>query len=212
MTTQPITIYGDIISGNCHKVAFVARRCGVPFRWTETSVVRKETRAPEFLALSPAGQVPIVVLSDGRVLAQSNAIMLYLAEGSDLIPTDAYDRAQMMQWLFWEQYSHEKAIAVRRFQLHELKKSESEIDPSLAGQCQAVLTLMNNHLAKHAYFVAGRLTLADIALVAYTRFSHQAGFPLTAWPQVARWVERVLGDLGPLDLGNGKIIDTSSGG
>jgi glutathione S-transferase len=137
-----------------------------------------------------------VTLPDGRGLAQSNAIMLYLAEGSDLIPADRFARAQMMQWLFWEQYSHETVIAVRRFHKHYLKKAESEIDPSLAPRGEKVLGLMNGHLAQRSYFVGERLSLADIALVAYTRFSHEAGFDLQKWPNVRAWVLRVEKDLG----------------
>ena len=191
-----ITVYGDSISGNCLKVKFVAERMGVPYRWIETSVLKKETRTAEFLALNPAGQVPLVVLPDGRPLAQSNAIMLYLAEGSDLIPTDKVDRALMFQWLFWEQYSHETAIAVLRFHRHYLKKTATQVDPNLVPKCEGVLTLMDKHLARQDYFVAGRLTLADIALVAYTRFSHEAGLDLTRWPKVRAWVQRVERDLG----------------
>ena len=190
-----LTVYGDSISGNCLKVKFVADRLGVAYRWIETSVLKKETRTPAFLALNPAGQVPTVVLPDGQALAQSNAIMLYLAEGSDLIPTDAIDRALMFQWLFWEQYNHEPTIAVRRFQKLYLKKSDAEIDPALMPQCESVLTLMNNHLAERRYFVAERLSLADVALVAYTRFAHEAGLDLSLWPQVRAWVLRIEADL-----------------
>jgi glutathione S-transferase len=191
-----ITVYGDSISGNCLKVKFVADLLGKPIRWIETSVVKKETRTPEFLALNPAGQVPLVILEGGRPLAQSNAIMLYLAEGSRLIPGDAVDRALMFQWLFWEQYSHETAIAVLRFHKAYLNKPESEIDPGLKPRCERVLTLMNDHLATRAYFVAAALSLADIALVAYTRFSHEAGLDLRQWPHVQGWVVRIEKDLG----------------
>jgi len=191
-----ITVYGDSISGNCLKVKFVADLLGKPIRWIETSVVRKETRTPAFLALNPAGQVPLVILENGRPLAQSNAIMLYLAEGSRLIPADAVDRALMFQWLFWEQYSHETAIAVLRFHKAYLKKAESEIDPTLKPKCERVLTIMNDHLATRAYFVAEALSLADIALVAYTRFSHEAGLDLRQWPHVQGWVVRIEKDLG----------------
>ena len=111
MTLQ---IYGDRVSGNCLKVKWTADRLGIPYRWIQTDVRKAETRTPEFLALNPAGQVPMVVLEDGRPLAQSNAIILHLAEGSDLIPGDAYARARMLEWMFWEQYSHEPYIAVVR--------------------------------------------------------------------------------------------------
>jgi glutathione S-transferase len=191
-----ITIYGDSISGNCLKVKFVCDRLSIPYHWIETSVVRAETRTPEFLAMNPAGQVPVVKLADGRVLSQSNAIILYLAEGSDLIPADAFARALMLQWMFWEQYSHETAIAVRRFHKTYLKKPEAEIDPALLPKGERVLAVMNGHLAKGPYFVGHSLTLADIALVAYTRWAHEGGFDLGRHPKVQDWVRRVEDDLG----------------
>jgi glutathione S-transferase len=162
-----MTVFGDSISGNCLKVKFVADRLSIPYDWVEISVLKGETRTPQFLALNPAGQVPVVRFADNRVLAQSNAIMLHLACGSDLIPADPFERAQMFQWLFWEQYSHEPAIAVLRFQRLYLKKAASEIDPALPGKCARVLSLMDNHLATNSHFVGGKLSLADIALVVY---------------------------------------------
>ena len=191
-----LTIYGNHLSGNCHKVRFVRDRLAIPYRWIEIDVLKNETRTPEFLAINPAGQVPVVVFDDDRPLARSNAIMLYLADGSDLIPTDAYDRALMTQWLFWEQYSHETAIAVRRFHAFLLKKPDSEIDPLLTEKGQRALRVMETHLSTRRYFVSERLTLADLALVAYTRFAHEAGFDLGAYPHVGAWVRRVEADLG----------------
>ena len=190
-----MTVYGDSISGNCLKVKFVADRLGIPYDWVETSVLARETRTPEFLALNPAGQVPLAVFAGNGPLAQSNAIMLHLAENSDLIPSDPFDRALMYQWLFWEQYTHEPAIAVLRFHKHYLKKTDDQIDPALPGKCAAVLTLMDKHLAGAHYFVGERLSLADIALVAYTRFSHDGGIDLAQYPNVQGWVRRVETDL-----------------
>ena len=190
-----MTLFADSLSGNCLRVKFVADRLGIPIEWVETSVLKGETRTPDFLAMNPAGQVPLARLGDGRLLAQSNAIMLYLAEGSDLVPADPYQRALMMQWLFWEQYSHETALAVLRFRKTYLKVPESELDPSLAPRCRKALTVMNNHLAAREYFVGGALTLADIALVTYTRWSHEAGFDLVNWPAVQAWVRRIEDDL-----------------
>ena len=190
-----MTIYGDSISGNCLKVKFVADRLGLPYDWVEISVLNKETRTPEFLAMNPAGQVPVVRFADDRVLSQSNAIILHLAEGGDLIPADAFERAQMFQWLFWEQYSHEPAVAVLRFQKFYLKKTDDEIDPNLRPRCLRVLSLMDEHLEGRSHFVGTRLSLADIALVAYTRFSHQAGLDLKQYSNVAAWVRRVEDDL-----------------
>jgi glutathione S-transferase len=191
-----LTIYGDSISGNCLKAKFVCDRRGIPYHWVETSVLKAETRTPEFLRLNPAGQVPVVKLADGRVLAQSNAIMLHLADGSDLIPADAYDRALMFQWLFWEQYSHETTIAVRRFHKTYLKKPDAEIDPALMPKGERVLKVMDDHLTGRRYFIAEKISLADIALVAYTRWAHEGGFDLAHYPQVRDWVWRVEQELG----------------
>jgi len=190
-----MTIFGDSISGNCLKVKFVADRLGLAYDWVEISVLRGETRTPEFLAMNPAGQVPVVRFADNGPLAQSNAIMLYLARSSDLIPHDPFERALMYQWLFWEQYSHEPAIAVLRFQKFYLKKKDSEIDPALVAKCGKVLALMNEHLAGRDYFVGKKLSLADIALVAYTRFAHQADLDLALYPHVSAWVGRIERDL-----------------
>jgi len=189
-----LTVYGDSISGNCLKVKFVCDRLAIPYRWVETSVLKAQTRTPEFLGMNPAGQVPVITLSDGRVLAQSNAIMLHLAEGSDLIPADAYERALMLQWLFWEQYSHETVIAVRRFHKAFLKKSDAEIDPTLLPKGERVLAVMEEHLAARSHFVGERLSLADIALVAYTRWGGEGGFNLP--PHVQSWIRRIESELG----------------
>jgi len=191
-----MTIYGDSISGNCLKVKFVADRLGLPYDWVEVSVLRAETRTPEFLAMNPAGQVPVVRFADNGVLAQSNAIMLHLAQNTDLIPADPFERALMFQWLFWEQYSHEPAVAVLRFQKFYLQKSDAEIDPALPKKCARVLALMNGHLETRDYFAGKKLSLADIALVAYTRFAHQAGLDLAEYPRVKTWVGRIEDDLG----------------
>jgi len=186
-----ITIHGDPISGNCQKVKWTAERLAIPFRWVDVDVVRAKTRTPEFLALNPAGQVPIVVLDDGRVLAQSNAIILHLAEGSALIPADAYDRAKMYEWLFWEQYSHEPYIAVARFQMRYLGKPRSEVDAKIIQRGEAALGLLNDRLDGREFLVGAGLTLADIALVAYTRMAADGGFSLSDYPAVEAWVGRV---------------------
>jgi glutathione S-transferase len=190
-----MTIYGDSVSGNCLKVKFVADRLGLAYDWVETSVRARETRAPEFLALNPAGQVPLVLFADTGPLAQSNAIMLHLAQNTDLIPADPWDRAKMLEWLFWEQNSHEPAIAVLRRQKLIDKKPDSAIDPALPRKSDAALTLMNDHLAGRSHLVGNRLSLADIALVAYTRFSHQAGIDLARYPHVKAWVRRIEDEL-----------------
>ena len=193
MTLQ---IYGDRISGNCRKVAWTAEKLGIPYRWTQVSVKAGETRAPEFLAINPAGQAPTVVLEDGRVLAQSNAIILHLAEGSDLIPSDAYARAKMLEWMFWEQYSHEPYIAVaRRLRLLD-GLAEDEIDPRITARGHAALARMQLQLSETPFLVGPALTLADLSLVAYTRLAGEGGFDLVRYPAVQAWVVRVEAALG----------------
>ncbi|MFD1189620.1 glutathione S-transferase family protein [Phenylobacterium conjunctum] len=184
-------IYGDSISGNCLKVKWTADHLGLTYDWVETSVLKAETRTPEFLALNPAGQVPAVVLGDGRPLAQSNAIILHLAEGSDLIPADAYDRARMLEWMFWEQYSHEPYVAVARFQMHYLGKPASDLDPKLVERGHGALARLEQGLGASAFLVGDRASLADVALVAYTRVAHEGGFNLNDYPAVKAWVARV---------------------
>ena len=132
-------IYGDSISGNCLKVRWACDHLGLAYDWIETDVMQAATRTPEFLALNPAGQVPTVVLADGRPLAQSNAILLHLAEGSDLIPADAYERARMLEWMFWEQYSHEPYVAVARFQVRYLGRAVAELEPKVVERGNGAL-------------------------------------------------------------------------
>ena len=186
-----IKLYGSAYSGNCLKPKWVLDRLGVAYEWIETDSFDGSTRKPEFLALNPAGQVPVIVLEDGRLLAQSNAMMLHFAEGSDLIPTDAYDRAKMFEWLFWEQYSHEPQIAVRIARKHFLGKRDDELDPSLLVKGNAALARMELQLKQTPFLVGGAFTLADVALVAYTRKAHLGGFELKDYPAVRRWVARV---------------------
>jgi glutathione S-transferase len=193
MTLQ---IWGDSRSGNCLKVKWTAERLGLAYVWTELDVLSGATRTPDFLALNPAGQVPLVLLADGRPLAQSNAVILHLAEGSDLIPTDAYERARMLEWMFWEQYSHEPYIAVARFRRSLLRVPAEEIEPRLMERGRAALARMAQQLERAPFLVGAALTLADIALVAYTRVAHEGGFDLDAYPPVRAWVARVEAALG----------------
>jgi len=184
-------IYGDKKSGNCLKVSWTADFLGLPYQWIETDIMQGESRTPAFLALNPAGQVPAVVFDDGRALAQSNAIILHLAEGSALIPADAYDRARMLEWMFWEQYSHEPYVAVARFQVRYLGKPVEELEPRLVERGAAALARLEQGLAGTPFLVGDVVTLADVALVAYTRVAHEGGFSLELYPAVKAWVARV---------------------
>ena len=187
---MPMVIYGDGRSGNCLKVKWVARRVGMAFEWREVDIMTGGTRTPDYLAMNPAGQVPTVILEDGRPLAQSNAIILHLAEGSDLIPEDAYERARMLEWLFWEQYSHEPTIAVARFRMLFQGQPKESLDPRLVERGEAALARLELGLAAGPFLVGGRLSLADVALVAYTRWAHQGGFALASYPAIRDWIGR----------------------
>ncbi|MEZ5937835.1 MAG: glutathione S-transferase family protein [Hyphomonadaceae bacterium] len=194
-----LTLYGDSISGNCLKTRWTADYLGLDYEWVEVSVVKQETRSDGFLSMNPAGQVPVLRLPDGRILPQSNAIILYLSEtyaSEALIPKDAFARAQMMSWLFWEQYSHEPYIAVRRFQKAFLNRTDEEIDPDLLAKGRRALGVLELQLRFSDYLVGASISLADIALVAYTRVAHEGGFDLSEFPSVERWVRRIESDLG----------------
>jgi glutathione S-transferase len=194
-----LVIYGDRRSGNCLKVKWTAQRLGLPFEWREVDVMTGFTRTPDYLAINPAGQVPAVILDDGRPLAQSNAIILHLAEGSNLIPADAYARARMLEWLFWEQYSHETSIAVARFQMLFLGKRRDELEPRLIERGWAALARLELGLAATPYLVGEQLSLADVSLVAYTRWAHEGGFDLEPYPKVGAWIGRIERDLNITD-------------
>lgn len=183
-------IYGDKLSGNCQKVIYTANYLGIDFEWVDIDILKGESRTKKFLSMNPAGQVPLAQFKDNHFLAQSNAILIHLAHGSNLIPTDNFEQAKMMEWLFWEQYSHETTIAVCRFHHKYLKKPVTELDQIKVSKGNAALDLMDNHLAKTDWFVGSHITLADIALVAYTRLAHEGGFDLTTRPNVLQWIAR----------------------
>jgi glutathione S-transferase len=185
-----LTIYGDMRSGNCLKVKWVVDFLRLPYQWIETRAGTGATKDPAFLTLNPQGQVPVLVLGDGRVLAQSNAIVLHLAEATPLTPDDSYERARMWEAMFWEQYSHEPAIAVRRWRLHFLGMPETDLDPSLLDRGRLALELMEDKLATQAWIACNIFTCADIALLAYTRMANEGGFNLASYPHVSRWITR----------------------
>jgi glutathione S-transferase len=181
-------IYGDSNSGNCLKVKWVCDHLALPYTWIEVDTLKGDTRTAEFLSLNGAGQVPTVVLDDGRTLAQSNGIIRYLARGSDLIPADAYEAAKMDEWLFWEQNSHEPYVAVCRFQMVYLGKPISDLDPDKVKRGYAALARMEHHLAASCFLVGDAVSLADISLLAYTRLAHEGGFHLDGYAAVRRWI------------------------
>ncbi len=189
-------IFGDLISGNCLKVKWTCDRLGLTYEWVDIDIMKGESRTPEFLAMNPFGQVPTVALDDGRHLAQSNAIICYLAEGSQLVPADTYQRARMLEWLFWEQYSHEPYVAVCRFHMKYLGKRADELDPDKVERGVKALETLDAALADSAFLLGDGLSLADIALVAYTRLAHEGGFELAPYAKLRAWIGRVEAELG----------------
>lgn len=186
-----LTVHGDIRSGNCLKVKWMLDALGRDYQWIDTDVTTGATRTAAFLALNRFGQVPLLVMQNGRTLAQSNAILLHLAEGTEFIPTEDYERARMLEWLFWEQYSHEPYIAVARFQRAFAGKSAEEVEPRLMERGHAALGHMERALSNHRWLAGGKgATLADLALVAYTRVAHEGGFDLSPYPAIRDWIGR----------------------
>lgn len=165
---------------------------GRDYQWRETDIMSGGSRTDAFLALNPFGQVPVLVLEDGRALAQSNAILLHLGEGTRWIPDDAWERAKMLEWLFWEQYSHEPYVAVARFQRVYAGRAAHEVEPRLMERGRIALARMEAALSATSWLAGGaETTLADLALVAYTRVADEGGFELAACPAVRGWIGRV---------------------
>ncbi len=195
-------IYGDLTSGNCLKVKYAADHLGLPYAWVTVSALDGETKKPEFLAMNPMGQIPLVELDDGRYIAQSNAIIRYLARGTKLLPDDAFTQAKIDEWLCWEQYSHEPYIAVCRFHMLYLKRPKEAREDWRVERGEKALDLMEAQLAGRQYLVGDTFTIADIALVAYTRVAHEGGFDLSGRPNVRTWITRCERALGFNDRGS----------
>ena len=193
--------FGDSISGNCLKVKWTADHLGLPYEWVETRVLSGGTRTPDFLAMNPAGQVPLALLDDGRPLAQSNAIILHLARGSALIPTDPYLQARMFEWMFWEQYSHEPYVAVSRFQVRYRGRNPATLEPELVGRAEAALDRLEAALSGSPWLVGDAFSLADMTLLPYTRFAPEAGLDLSRWQSLTAWIRRSEGVIGLAPLG-----------
>lgn len=189
-------IYGDAISGNCLKCKYTADHLGIDYEWVATDIMKGETRTAAYLSMNPAGQVPVLELDDGRTLAQSNAIIAFLARDSALVPEDPFDRAKVDEWMFWEQYSHEPYVAVCRFAMVYQGRSRDERDAWRVERGEGALDLMDDWLADRSWFVGDALSIADIALLAYTRLAHEGGFDLSGRGNVRAWIERSESALG----------------
>jgi glutathione S-transferase len=188
-----LRLYDDPISGNGYKVRLVLTQLGLPFEYVPLDIMKSETRTPEFLAKNPNGRIPTLRLDDGRHLAESCAIIWYLAEGTKLAPADRRARAETLQWMFFEQYSHEPYVAVARFWKHVATISEEAQRrmPELMKRGYAALDVMETHLATRTFFVAERYGLADVALYAYTHVAGEGGFDLSRYPAIGAWIKRV---------------------
>ena len=187
------TVYGYSVSGNCHKLRLLLEQLGQPYRWIEVDSSRGETRTPEYLSKNPNGKVPMLELDDGRVLVESNAILLWLAEGTPYLPDDAWLRAQALSWMFFEQYSHEPCIAVARFicgwtRTDSPRRAEL---PRLRERGRQALAVMEQHLSTNAWFSGAAYGSADIALFAYTDVAADGGFDLSPYPALRDWLARV---------------------
>ncbi|WP_298689189.1 glutathione S-transferase family protein [uncultured Sphingomonas sp.] len=191
-----LILHEDPISGNCYKIRLVAAHVGVPIERRSYAVLKGETRTREFLArVNANGRIPVLQIGD-RFLPESGAACVYLADGASLIPSDRFERADMFRWMFFEQYSHEPNVATLRFWRafvgeDQLSAAQRALIPGKRAAGDAALDLMDTHLQTHAFFVGERLTLADIALYAYTHVAGEGGFDLARWPAVAAWCARV---------------------
>ncbi len=180
-------------SGNCYKVRLLLTQLEIPFQRSFVDILNKESRTPEFLTKNPNGRIPLLELEPGKFLAESNAMLYYLSADTPFFPTDAWERAQVMQWLFFEQYSHEPYIATIRFWISYLHKTQ-EFAAEIAKrreQGYAALAVMEQHLMKHDYFVGGRYTIADIGLFAYTHVAGEGDFDLARFPHILQWIDRI---------------------
>jgi len=196
----PHRVFGTRASGNCHKVRMTMDALGLPYRWHEVDILAGQTRTPEFLAMNPNGKVPVLQIDDHTFLAESNAIVCYLADGSSLWTGDRLARSQALAWMFFEQYSHEPYVAVARFIRRFLKRDDDPRLPELARRGDAALAVMQQHLAQQPFFVAGRFSIADIALFAYTHCAADGGFDLAKYPAVLAWLDRCRQQPGVSDM------------
>jgi glutathione S-transferase len=198
-------LYDYLSSGNGYKVRLLLHQLGIAYERIELDIFKGETRTPEFLAKNPNGRIPTLELDDGRYLAESNAILFYLAEGTPYVPGDRFERAQTLSWMFFEQYSHEPYIAVARAWLHltTMTPEQKAQLPAKQKGGYAALGVMEGHLKDRAYFVGGRYSIADIALYAYTHVADEGGFDLSRFPAVQHWLKRIASEPGhiPIDRG-----------
>jgi glutathione S-transferase len=198
-------IFGDSLSGNCYKIQLLLGILGKHIEWQEVDILKGDTRTDRFLQLNPNGKIPLLVLSDERCISESNAILHFLAANTPLVPTATFDHAKMLQWQFFEQYSHEPYIAVARFINLYLGLPEhkiAEYEQKQEGGYKA-LEVMEEQLHRTPYLVGDFLTLADISLYAYTHVAHQGGFSLDNFPAIKRWLTLIESHKGYVPMAQG---------
>ena len=188
-----LTLYEFSSSGNCYKLRLAMAQLGIAFRRIEKDITRGETRTADFLAINPNGRIPVLVTPEGKVLPESNAALWYLARESPFMPEDAFQQAQVLQWMFFEQYNHEPNIATSRYWIHVLGEREKYAEALAEKQQKGheALRVMDAHLADHDFFAGESYSIADIALYAYTHVAEQVGFSLKAYPAIGSWLNRV---------------------
>jgi glutathione S-transferase len=187
-------LYAMRRSGNCYKVRLALEQLQMPYELIEIDILKGETRTPEFLAKNPSGHVPLLEVAPGRYLAESNAILWYIAGGTPLAPDNRIDRAETLQWMFFEQHSLEPNLGAAYFWLTLVKGGRELQRHALEDWMEEgyrALGVMEKHLASHDFFAAGRYTIADVALYAYSHLAHQCDFDLTRFPAIRDWIERV---------------------
>lgn len=185
-----VTLYGDVRSGNCDKVVFTLNHLSIPYNWTGVDSVAGETRTPDFLKMNPQGQIPIVVLPEGRVLAQSNAIVRFFAENSSIMPSDPWFRAKVDEWMFWEANNHEMFVTGCISHMTYQGKSKDTRDEVKVQRANHALDVMEQHLSRRSWFVGDTITAADIVLLAYSRRAEEGGLELDSRPALRAWIER----------------------
>ncbi len=193
MVNKEILVYGDSISGNCYKIQLLCAQLDIAYDWQEVDILAGDTHTPEFLAMNANGKIPLLALTGGRYLPESNAILAYLAEGSELAGTDKYSRAQVLRWMFFEQYSHEPNIATSRFIVKYLGSPpdrQAALEEKSVGGYKA-LDVMETQLEENDFIAGTIYSIADVALYAYTHVAHEGGFDLQEYPRVRAWLGRV---------------------
>lgn len=199
-----LKVYGDIQSGNCYKVKLLLALLNIEHQWCHIDILKQESQSPDYLAKNPNGKIPLLELDSGEFIAESNAILNYLADGTPLLPSDKLTRAKVLQWQFFEQYSHEPYIAVARFINKYLGLPEDRLADYHSKQAggNKALSVMEQQLAQTPYLVGDSLTIADISLYGYTHVADEGGFDLSKYPAILRWINNIQAQKNYLSMNN----------